>query len=175
MSDKNLLSFVTASPAERERPSMGPSTSAIDLPQLFESDEVAWLDEMTRLIGQKELHKLDFDHLKECLEDMAIGQRREAKNRCVQLIFHLLKWEFQPRKRSRSWETTIAQQRFELEDMLESKVLRNYVNEKLGETYRRAVTLAVKETGLDRGDFPLVCPYPLDFILGDALPSKGKS
>ena len=59
------------------------------------------------------------------LADMAKRDKREVSNRLRMLLVHLLKWEYQPRKRSRSWEGTILTQRYELQALLESRTLKN--------------------------------------------------
>jgi len=147
----------------------------LTLRQLYESDETAWLDETARLIETEQLGKLDYQSLKEYIQDMAIRDRREAKSRMRQLLIHLLKWEYQPRKRSRSWETTIADQRFEMQDILTSKTLLNHVKQELSVVYNQAVKVAMTETGLKRENFPDSCPYSLEFLLSEELPTKRKS
>lgn len=144
----------------------------VDLSRLYEEDEPAWLDEMVRLIEAKRLDKLDYAHLKEYLDDMARRDRKEVKNRVVQLMLHLLKWAYQPRKRTRSWEISITKQRDELGDEFSSKTLRNYVGENLDEFYSKAVKYVALETGMDTEEFPKKCPFTAEYLLGKELPSK---
>jgi len=78
------------------------------------------------------------------------------------LTMHLLKWDHQPEKRSRSWELTIASQRLELADILkDSPGLKPRFDEALARAYRRARLEASSETGLDASVFPEACPYDL--------------
>jgi hypothetical protein len=141
------------------------------LSRLYNSDETAWLEESSRLIKEGRVEDLDYKHLREYLQDMARRDRREVRSRLVQLVLHLLKWQFQPRRRSKSWKVSVFDQRLELEFDLLSKSLRNYALQVLEEVYDRAAKLAVAETGLPRSAFPKKCPYSLDFVLGDKLPS----
>jgi len=134
---------------------------------LYETDETAWLEKMSKLIQERRYEKLDYKHLCEYLLDMAKRDRREVFSRLTTLVMHLLKWDYQPRKRSRSWESTIMTQRDELSDELESKTLRNHALERLPEAYIRAVRYAAKETGLAEERFPKDCPYTLDDILSE--------
>jgi hypothetical protein len=91
---------------------------------LYENDETAWLERMSKLIEEGRYEKLDYKHLSEYLLDMAKRDRREVFSRLTTLLVHLLKWDRQPRKRSRSWKVTIMNQRYDLRDELESKTPR---------------------------------------------------
>jgi hypothetical protein len=135
------------------------------LARLYESDETGWLERMYKLVNERRYGELDYEHLGEFLLDMAKRDRREVFSRLTTLLTHLLKWEYQPRKRSRSWETTIRIQRDDLQDLLESKTLRNHALEELPKAYARAVTYAAGETGLAKEKFPQECPYALDDLL----------
>ena len=78
---------------------------------------------MARLIEEQRFAELDYSNLQEFLTDMAQRDRREVLSRLTLLITHLLKWEHQPEKRSNNWRATIAEQRRELEELLESGTL----------------------------------------------------
>lgn len=137
------------------------------LAQLYEADETAWLERMAKLIKQGRRKELDYDNLSEYLQDMAIRDRREVQSRLTSLLTHLLKWEHQPRKQTRSWQTTILNQRYELGILLESKTLRRHAEEILPRAYAQAVKEAASETGLAKQVFPGECPYTLDALLAD--------
>ncbi len=154
--------------ATRARNGMARSQRA--LARLYREDEVAWLDRTAELARARRFDEIDHRSLAEYLEDMARRDRREVKNRLVTLMLHLLKWQFQPAKRTRSWATTIAHQRFELEDAVDITTLRNHAVDVLPTAYRRATRLASKETGLEESHFPEACPFSLDFLLSDELP-----
>jgi hypothetical protein len=132
------------------------------LSRLYEIDETAWLEQMSQLVHERRYGQLDYKNLGEFLADMAKRDKREVSNRLRTLLVHLLKWEHQPRKRSRSWEGTILTQRYELQALLESRTLKNYAREILAAVYPRAVKQAAKETGLAEDRFPEVCPHTLE-------------
>ncbi len=138
-------------------------------PELYEADETAWLDAMVALLDAGRASDLDFPNLREYLHDMARSERREVVSRVVVLLAHILKWEFQPDKRSGSWRATIRHQRFELRQQAEG-VLRNHAEENLPRAYASAVEEAMDETGLSADSFPAECPYTLDQLLADDLP-----
>jgi hypothetical protein len=132
---------------------------------LYETDETAWLEETARLLKEKRYAQLDRKHLAEYLEDMARRDRREVGCRLETLLFHLLKLEFESWLKTGSWEATIRVQRHDLQDLLNSKTLRNYAEEVLEKAYQRAVRSAADEIGLDVGKFPPACPYTLDVLI----------
>jgi Domain of unknown function DUF29 len=135
------------------------------LADLYESDETAWLEESSRLIRAGKLDGLDCEHLASYLEDMAIRDRREVKSRLRVLVVHLLKWHYQPEKRSRSWVTTIGNQQFELAGLVEGATLRRHAEGVLAEIYPSAVKSAAIQTRLPNSAFPAECPFALDQIL----------
>ena len=140
------------------------------LADLYEPDEVAWLEQSVSLIQQGRVGELDFNNLAEFLESMAISQRREVKSRLTTLIAHLLKWQFQSQNRTGSWKATVMHQRDELGDILESTTLKNHALDVLAKAYERAVRQAAVETGFAVSHFPAECPFSLDYLLGSELP-----
>jgi len=135
------------------------------LAPLYASDETAWLEEMARRIDGRRFDELDYKNLKEYLVDMAQRDRREVLHRLTTLLEHMLKWDHQPSLRSRSWELTMKVQRQELDDLCESRTLRNHAGEVLPKAYARARDRAASETGLPEGKFPKECPYTLKDLL----------
>jgi hypothetical protein len=82
------------------------------------------------------------------------------------LLTHLLKWQIQTERRSKSWSATIEVQRLELTGILRSMPsLRDLLRDSLPEMYAAAVTKAVGETGLPKGMFPANCPFSLEQTL----------
>jgi hypothetical protein len=132
------------------------------LAALYEQDETEWLDLMAELIDEGRYEELDFRNLSEYLKDMARRDRREVESRLRVLIAHLLKWTYQPERRSRSWGATIIEQQEELILLLESGTLRKHATAILSKVYSRAVGQARAETGLPGETFPAECPWTLD-------------
>jgi Domain of unknown function DUF29 len=140
-----------------------PITSLADL---YESDETAWVEQMAALASAGDASSLDLTHLSEYLTDMARRDKREVVQRLTTLLVHLLKWEYQPAMRTRGWELTIQEQREELQELLQSGVLRNHAQQELGKAYDKAVRRAAVETELEESTFPEGCPYTLEQALG---------
>src|SRR3954462_5966868 len=137
-------------------------------PPLYLGDETAGLEQTARLVAEGRWDEVDRDNLSEYLNDMAIRDRREVMSRLVVLLAHLLKWDRQSEKRTGSWQATIAHQRFELQQLLESGTLRNHANAALEKAYEKAVIEAAAETELAATGFPPTCPYTLAELIGEA-------
>jgi hypothetical protein len=148
-----------------------PTSRKPNLGKLYEADETAWLELSAVLIDKRRFRELDFENLKEFLQAMAERDKREVRSRLLQLILHFLKWQFQPKRRTRSWKNSILNQREELQELLTAKSLADHAEEKLADAYAKAVRRVVRETSLNPSVFPENCPYSLDFLLGEEFPS----
>jgi hypothetical protein len=144
------------------------TTKQLPLSILFERDETAWLEIMAGLAAEGRYAEMDHQNLSEYLSDMAKRDRREVASRLVTLLTHLLKWEYQPDRRSGSWRGTILEQRRELRKLLESGTLHNHALAILAEAYADARKQAAAETELPRQTLPLECRWELDSLLTDA-------
>jgi hypothetical protein len=89
---------------------------ASTLAELYEAGETAWLDATAELCAHERYAEFDNVHLGELLSDMARRDQKEARSRLTQLLTHLLEWEHQPKRRTRSWRGTILAQQQELRD-----------------------------------------------------------
>ena len=88
------------------------------------------------------------------------------------LLAHLLKWQMQPERRSRSWAATIFRERSTImEREVTSKGFWQMAANHLELVYFSARRQAARETGLPLSAFPATCPYSLEFLRDhDALP-----
>jgi hypothetical protein len=106
---------------------------------------------------------------------MAKRDRREVANRMATHLAHVLKWEHQPEKRSRSWSATILEQQNQLRRHAESGVLRNHAEAVLEQVFEDAVRVAAAETGLPRDSFPAECPYTVEQLLSTDFTANSES
>ena len=140
-----------------------------------EVDETAWLEATADLIRHGHFDEVERDALAEFLTDMAKRDRREVFSRLVVLLTHLLKWEYQPDRRSGWWAGTILEQQRELRQLLESGTLRNHAAAVFADAYAEARKQAAAETGLARATFPEECGWDLDGALADRDEDAGPS
>jgi hypothetical protein len=141
---------------------------------LYDTDFYAWTQEQAKLLSQGAWERLDIPNLVEEIESLGKQQRQELRNRLGILIGHLLKWEFQPDYRSKSWLATIREQRRRvLEVLKDNPSLKPYLLEAIEKAYEDGIDLAVRETTLDFDRFPNLCPYTAEQILeADFLPGS---
>lgn len=133
---------------------------------IYEQDFFAWTQQQSVLLRQQQWHQLDLVHLIEEIETLGRQQRQELRNRLSILIGHLLKWQFQPQKRTRSWLATLKIQRIDIQELLtDNPSLKPYLEEALTQAYGKGLLLAVSETNLSDRVFPKTCPYTLTEIL----------
>jgi len=135
---------------------------------LYETDFYAWIQEQAQLLRHHQWSQLDLPNLIEEIESLGRQQRAELRSRLKVLIGHLLKWEYQSERRSRSWLMTIRVQRRDTQELLEENPsLKPYLQEALQKVYESGRDLAVGETDLPLKTFPQDCPYKLEDILSD--------
>lgn len=133
---------------------------------LHDQDFYAWTQQQAGLIRAGRVSELDLEHLLEEVESMGASERSQLQSRLKILIGHLLKWQYQPAFRSRSWTATIKEQRLSVMELLDDNPsLRNVLDERIHKAYPQGVLLAVKETDIDERKFPSSCPYGLEQIL----------
>jgi Domain of unknown function DUF29 len=132
---------------------------------LYDFDEVAWLDAMVALLRRGAVEELDLAHLAEYLSDIALRERREVESQLSALLVHVLKWVHLPDYRSRSWSETIDQQRQELARRVSRGALQSHAESVLPATYAEAFERTLAETGLSAESVPDACPYTLDALL----------
>jgi hypothetical protein len=129
-----------------------------------ENDFYAWTQEQANLLKTGQLHQIDWQNIAEEIEDMGRSEKRQLESRLEILIMHLLKWQFQPNLRSRSWQLTIKEQRLRLEKLVQKNPsLQPNLTEAIEDVYPLATISAERETGLS--SFPETCPYNLAEIL----------
>lgn len=134
--------------------------------QEYDKDFYAWALHNAELLREKKFSRVDIEHVAEELESMGKNNKRELVNRLAVLIAHLLKWNLQPIRRSKSWILTIKNQRFEIDDLLEeSPSLKNEIQAKFSHAYAKAVIIASEQTGIDETEFPEHCPFTIDECL----------
>ena len=82
---------------------------------LYETDFNLWIEQTVNQLKNGEIQDLDLENLIEEIQSMGSNDKREIKSRLIVLIMHLLKYKYQPKKKTKSWISTITTQRDELE------------------------------------------------------------
>jgi hypothetical protein len=132
----------------------------------YDRDFYSWSLEQARLIRAGQWPRVDIDNLAEEIESLGREQFNKLESALRVLLVHILKWDHQPRKRSRSWTLSIKTQRIEVADVLaDNPGLKPRVGEAIARAYRKARIDAAKETGLDETVFPETCNYSFAVIM----------
>lgn len=141
---------------------------------LYETDFYAWTLAQSKLLKQGDFKHLDITNLVEEIESLGRQERRELESRLGILIGHLLKWEYQPEKRGKSWQATIREQRRATKKLIShNPSLKPYLAGAITDAYESGKDLVVRETTLDYLDLPEICPYTSEQLLNPDFPSYG--
>jgi hypothetical protein len=129
----------------------------------YEEDFYAWTMAEADLLRKGQFSALDVPHLIEELESMGASEKRQLVASMAQLIFHLLKWQFQPDFREfskRSWGASIKEQRKKVKKiLLQNPSLKPKIEESIIDGYEDSMFLIEKETPIDLKKLPQECPY----------------
>jgi hypothetical protein len=129
---------------------------------LYERDFYTWALRQAEVVRARRLGELEFDNIAEELRSLGSEQEHRLESSYRVLLMHLLKWAFQPTRRSRSWRGTIVRERINAERTLERNPgLRSRQADLFAEAYRGARKEAAAETGLPLATFPEPPPFTL--------------
>jgi len=144
--------------------------------ETYLADFNSWIERTAQLLRERRWHEIDVETLIEEVEDLGKSERRGVASQLTRLLLHLLKWQYQPQRRSDSWLDSITDARTQIELAIEdSPSLKSYPKEQLKDSYQRARRQAAKQTDIQISVFPEECPYPLELILDeDWLPQENE-
>ncbi|ACK66940.1 protein of unknown function DUF29 [Rippkaea orientalis PCC 8801] len=135
-------------------------------PNFYDQDFNLWLENTINSLKEGKLLEVDYDHLIEELEGMGRSEKNAIKSNLRILLMHLLKYQYQPEKRSNSWRYTITEHRQRIRDSLEtSPSLIPFLKEIFDKCYQDSRRLASDDTGLSINNFPPDCPFTFDEVL----------
>jgi hypothetical protein len=129
---------------------------------LYDTDYLLWLEKTSRLLQSKDFEKLDLENLIEEIESLGRSERNKLVSSLRLIYHHLLKWQFQPKKRTRSWSNTISRERNNISYYIEdTPSLKNLLEDVvvLNKAYQRGRQDAIRETGITH--LPEACPYSI--------------
>jgi hypothetical protein len=144
---------------------------------LYDQDFYAWTQQQAQLLKSGKFADVDLNHLIEEIESMGARERKELISRLEVLLTHLLKWQYQPERRGRSWQLSIIEEREKLLDHLQTNPsLKNpsVFADYLAKSYKYALIGAQRETGLSRSAFPAICPYTEEQIFDEDFYPEGQ-
>lgn len=142
------------------------------LSTLYEQDYFLWLEETAQLLRHGRLSQLDIPNLLEEIESMGRSEKHAIQSNLIVVLLHLLKYKYQPQKRTSSWLSSIAEHRDRIEIALaDSPSLLPYVKEVFEKCYGKARIRAAIETELPIDVFPAESLFtPEESLNPDYLP-----
>jgi Domain of unknown function DUF29 len=153
---------------------MAIANQVISHKDLYKLDFYLWLEQAAILLRAGNLKELDLENLVDEIECMGRSEKRRIVSNLEIIIIHLLKYKFQPEKRSNSWLYTLLEHRRRLyKDFIDSPSLKRYFIQEFADAYLGARKLAALETEININIFPLDSPFTPDQVLDeDFLPDN---
>jgi hypothetical protein len=141
-------------------------SSTVNTANLYDRDYYLWLTHTAQLIKEGKFSEVDAVNLIEEIEDMGRSEKRAVKSNLIIVLLHLLKYKYQPAKKTNSWKSSIREHRRRLrDDFKTSPSLKRYFEEVMAECYQDARELAADETGLSLDTFPTESPFSTSEVL----------
>jgi len=136
------------------------------LSSLYETDSLIWTETQIALLRARKFDQLDLENIIAELEYQVRKDKHSVASHLRGLMMHLLKYQFQPRRRTRSWTSTIIEHRHEILDVLEQMPsLRSQIDEYVARNYPKARKAAAQETRMPLDTFPQENPYTVEQLL----------
>ena len=154
---------------------LGNAGDLVSLHGRYELDYDQWCHDQMQAARDRETDRLDLDNIAEELRSLGASDRRALESQIKRVLVHLLKWTYQPDKRSWSWLTSLNDARDQIDLILDdspSLAREDVIQKRIGSGYSKAVKSAVLETGLKREKFPEVCPFTVEQIFASDFPPE---
>jgi hypothetical protein len=149
----------------RQRPHQRSRTSA-----RYERDLYSWAVEQAALLRAGRIAHADVHNIAEELDDVGNEQYDKLESALRLILLHLLKWDHQPTRRSRSWRASILVQRNHVRRVLKKNPgLKARIDEALTDAYADARIEAAAQTRLEERRFPTRCAYSWDEIMDRSI------
>ena len=126
----------------------------------YETDFSAWTAEQARRLRGSKPAGLDWENLAEEVESLGRSDKRAVGAALKVVLEHLVKWQFQPDKRSSSWSDSIEEHRDRTSRILDdSSSLATLPQEILKREYQRARRKVLRDTLLPPKSIPTTCNF----------------
>ncbi|MBK1642717.1 hypothetical protein CKO12_12720 [Chromatium okenii] len=134
----------------------------------YNEDFFLWTQQQAMLLRQGQLNAIDAANLAEEIDSMGKRDRRALTSHLVNLLLHLLKWDYQPERRGISWQLSIRNARQEIELILnDSPSLRQQLATFVEMAYPIARRNAADETQLPLLNFSEQCLLTIEQIISN--------
>lgn len=142
------------------------SPGVASLGTAYGDDLFTWVQEQVALLRAGQLDEIDAQNIAEELSDVGNEQLDKLESAIAVLTLHLLKWEHQPGRRSRSWELSVREQRRRILRVLKKNPgLKPHISEAINEGFADGRDRALDEAGLPDAAIPALCPFTFDEMM----------
>lgn len=133
---------------------------------LYETDFNLWVESQVVSLQEHRWENLDLENLIEEIEGLIRRDKRALTSFIRVALAQILKWQYQPQKRSDSWIASVPNARSEISLILEdSPSLRNFIPEAIAIAYPLARREAAKQTRLPISTFPEQPPFTFETVM----------
>ena len=141
-----------------------PSTTS--KPTRYEDDVYTWSLEQIELLKAGRLDEVDAANIAWELEDVPGNIRDKLESAIAVLAMHILKWDHQLERRSRSWALTVREQRRRIDRLLKKNPgLNGELSESVTHGYANGRDRALAQTDLPELEVPEKNPYSFKEIM----------
>ena len=125
----------------------------VDWQEMVATSHLDTIVAVRRLLEEKEYEEAQ-EALDELYQAMANAERRALNSQLIRLMVHILKWRYQPDRRSTSWVRTIVNARQEIKSLQEymPSLNREYIEMIWQKNFEFAIDAAKAEMNLSRKD-----------------------
>jgi hypothetical protein len=132
----------------------------------YDEDIYSWAMQQAGLLLSNRFSELDIKHIAEELIGVVDEQYHKLQSALTIVLMHLLKWDHQSQRRSRSWVLTIREHRRRVNRILSRNPgLKSELPLAISEAYEDAVDRAAGETDLPDDAFPAENEYSWEEIM----------
>jgi hypothetical protein len=138
----------------------------------YDRDLYSWAVEQAALLRAGRIAEADVLNIAEEIDDVGKSEYYRLESALRIILIHLLKWDHQPERRSRSWHLSGLVQRNRVQRVLrDNPGLKPLIGKAMNAAYDDACSEAAEETGLKIMKFPLACPYSWEVVLNRPIES----
>ena len=141
------------------------SSAPVESRARYEDDLYTWVNEQVELLRAGLLDEIDAENIAEELSDVGAEQYDKLESALEVLLMHMLKWDHQPERRSRSWSLTILEQRQRIAKPLRKIPGSIPLSEAVEDGFALGRTRAAREMRVKLQSLPASCPYDWDAIM----------
>lgn len=134
----------------------------------YAGDYYGWVQQQVALLKAGRFEALDIENLIDEVGDLGKAEIQRLESALRVALLHMLKWRFQPERRSRSWKLSIEEGRARSwRSIRNSPSLKPIQGDVLADAYDDARRAAARQTRLPLSTFPAKCPFTWEDVMDE--------